>query len=385
MIKVIFINRYALYEKKIALYEPGAEGFFQFGFGIFFGKEFYSRNYPVTIENWRMDLRTDHVVEKEYNGVMHRIYPSRKIKSFGEYSDLFIRDLKKAAKDENVVFHFMGNHHLNYHFYSFLVRKRKIFVSHLGGGNPLWKYKIDGKLSTLIHYWLEKYLFLRNYNSLITLSGAEADYYRKANIPVAFMPIMGIMREEIFTMKDRNECREKLGLPKDKKIILQVGRAAQNRGFDWIAEIIDHYQPFDEYLLVFAGIHKEDEYYEELKKRNVYMLDFLTHLELPDYYNAADVLIFLLHNPEELDFGGTGYVPLEALACGTPVVATTFNSFPGEEISEVARIPGSKEEVIPMIEELLTTGIPRQRCREVALKYFSWDEVVKKHFELYSK
>ncbi len=87
----------------------------------------------------------------------------------------------------------------------------------------------------------------------------------------------------------------------------------------------------------------------------------------------------------DLNFAGTSYVPLEAMVCGTPVVATTFHHFPGDEVEEVSRIPNRKKDVIPMIEELLAANVSRQRCREIVLKEFSWDNVIEKHWKLYNR
>jgi glycosyltransferase involved in cell wall biosynthesis len=120
-----------------------------------------------------------------------------------------------------------------------------------------------------------------------------------------------------------------------------------------------------------------------LKDKGVFMTPYLHHTDLPDYYNAADMLYYLPHGELDLNFAGTSYVPLEAMACGTPVVATTFHHFPGDEVHEVSRIPKMKEEVIPMIEDLLAANVSRERCREVVLKHFSWDKVIKKYWDLY--
>ena len=382
--RVIFLSRFTAYNKDIELYRPGTDDFYQFGMGQFIAHEFYARNFPVIFENWRMDLRIDSVMEKEIDGVLYRIFPSRKIKKFGEYSRELVKAFKREAGNQDVIFHFMPNHTLNYHYFARLVKRNKIVATHLGGANPYWDYR-NGKWRSLLYYYLEKYYFLRSYDHFIAICKPEVEYYKKVKKSVTHMPIFGISREYQFYIKDRKECRKKLGLPLTKKILLQVGRAYNARGFDWIMDLIDYYQKKDDYFLVFAGINNNDEYYQRLVDKGCYITPYLPHTDIPDYYNAADLFYYLPHGELDLNFAGTSYVPLEALACGTPVVATTFHHFPGDEVGEVSRIPQRKEDVIPMIEDLLAAEVSRERCREIVLKHFSWDKLIEKHWEIYNK
>lgn len=388
MKKVIFISQYTAYDKDHVFYEPGKDTFYQFGMGQFIASEFIKRNYPVAFETWRMDLRITHLMEKEVEGMMCRIFPSKKLriagKNFGEYSKEMVNAFKQQAGKPGVIFHFMPNHSLIFHWLARKVPNNLIVATHLGGANPWWKYKHERNKASLIFYLLEKYFLLRPYNHFITMSKTEADYYEKVKKPVSLMPLFGISRAHLFTIKDKTECRKKLNLPLDKKILLQVGRAWQARGFDWIMDMIDYYQKKPDYFLVFAGINKTDGYYQHLIDKGVYVTPYLHQAELPDYYNAADLLYYLPHGKMDLEFAGTSYVPLEAMACGVPVVATTFHHFPGDEVSEVSRIPRSKEDVIPMIEDLLAANISRERCREIVLRQFSWDVLIKRHWEIYN-
>ena len=382
--KIVFINVYSLYGKEIELYEPGTDAFFQFGMGQFIAEKFHHFGYEITFESWRLDQRISKLMEKEIDGIVYRIFPSIKHKVIGEFSIRFAQSLIKSSMNKDVVFHFMGSHMLNFHILNFLARKRKSISTHLGGANPLWKYRENKKLGSYVYYLFERFIFLKYYDHFLTICKPEVEYYKSMRLNVTHMPVFGISREHDFIIKDRIECRNRLGLPLNKKILLQVGRATQDRGFDWIIELIDHYQKNEEYFMVFVGVHKEDPYFADLNQRNVLIIDYVDVDDLCDYYNAADVLIFLLHNKLEMNFGGTGYVPMESLICGTPVISTTFNSFPDPSINEVSRIPQSYEEVIPMIEDILKTNISREKCREIVMETFSWEKVITKHYELYS-
>jgi glycosyltransferase involved in cell wall biosynthesis len=383
--KVIFLSRFNAYDKDITLYRPGTDGFYLFGMGQFIAQEFMKRNYPVTFENWRMDRRIKTVMEKEVDGILCRIFPSKKIRPFGDYSGELIKALKREAGKKDVVFHFMPSHPVNYQYYARYIRKNTIITTHLGGANPLWEFKHQRKLVAYFRYLVEKHFLHKLYNHTITICKPEVEYYQKIKFPVTHMPIFGISREHLFTIKDRVECRRRLGLPLNKKILLQVGRAIEARGFDWIMELIDHYKNKEDYFMVFAGINETDKYYQPLKDKGVFMTPYLNHADLPDYYNAADIFYYLPHGELDLNFAGTSYVPLEAMACGTPVVATTFHHFPGDAVHEVSRIPKMKEDVIPMIEDLLAANASRERCREIVLNHFSWDTVIEKYWALYNQ
>lgn len=386
--KVIFFAVFPAYEHKIPLYEPGTDPFYSFGMGQFIAQEFKFRNYPVTFENWRMDLRIQSRMEKEIDGMLCRIFPSKRIKlfgkSFGEHSSDMIEAFRKELCNPDTVFHFMPNQVLSFHWLARMAKKHNIVATHLGGANPYWKFVHQKKWKSGLRYLLDKHFFLKPYKHLITIVRPELDYYQMLNIPATHMPVFGLAREHLFTIKSRNESRKRLGLPNDKKILLQLGRASSVRGFDWIMDLIDHYQQKEDYFLVFAGINEVDQYYDQLKAKGVYMTPYLSHPETVDYYNAADLLYYLPNGLEDLNFAGTSYVPLEALACGTPVVATTLHHFPGEEVHEVSRIPKCKADVIPMIEDLLHANVSRERCREIVLKHFSWDVVLEKHWDIYN-
>ncbi len=384
MLKVVFVNKYPLYTRRIDSYEPGEDGFYLFGMGRFIADEFRKRDYPVKFENWRMDLRIQNTMEKEVNGVYCRIFPAKERPLLGEFSVAMFKAIRRYRAEGDAVFHFMGAHVLSYHLFAAAVSGNSIIATHLGGPNPFYKFHSMGNRISVFYYLLERFLLLKPYDHFVSMSNEEASYFERVNKPVTRMPIFGISNVHMFTIDDRFRSRARLGLPKDKKIVLQVGRATEDRGFDWIAEILRAHGNSKDYHFVFAGIHKEDPYYQLLVDHKQHIAGYLNAGELAEYYNAADVLIYLPHGKMDLKFAGTSYVPIEALACGTPVVATTFVSFPGSDAGEVSRIPGSMEEVMPCVDDILGADIKRERCREIALKHFSWDNVLEKYWQLYT-
>ncbi len=386
--KVIFLSRYNDYHQDQPLYDVGTDEFFSFGMGQFIAQEYINRqSEEFEFENWRADKRISEYMEKDVNQLKCRIYPSKNIPLIGEFSLKLFRELRILNKREDVTIHVMSVHVPVMYLYVLFIRKSNLIATHLGGANPFWNMKnrkgFLGILKSAIYYQLEKRIFLRQFNHLITPCKDEAEYFDRIRVSNSHMPAFGISRSEIFNIESKEEARKRLCLPMDKKILLQVGRAIEARGFDWIMNMLEHYKDKEGYLPLFAGISKEDEYYEALLQAGAQMTPYLKHTDLPDYYNAADILYYLPHGKMDLAFAGTSYVPLEAMLCGTPVVSTTFHHFPDQDVFKVSRTPRCYDDVIPMIEEVLSLNIQREIVREIVLRNFKWQEILDKLTHIY--
>lgn len=130
-----------------------------------------------------------------------------------------------------------------------------------------------------------------------------------------------------FALRDRMAIRAKLDLK--GPVWLTVGNLVELKGVHIVVEALA--QVPDATLLI-AGDGPEEQGLRRLVERlgvsaRVRFLGALLQETLCDYYNAADVM--LLASSRE----GMPNVVLEALACGTPVVATSVGGIP-EIISE---------------------------------------------------
>lgn len=116
----------------------------------------------------------------------------------------------------------------------------------------------------------------------------------------------------LFIPKDRQSCRKELFLPKNKKIILFVGRVDYGRGSDILIDLIKLNK---DVLFIVIG-RLMDKNFEKLKALNVIFFEKKSSEELVDYYNAADLGLFL-HRKYR---GGLGLVVEESLSCGIPAI-----------------------------------------------------------------
>jgi len=105
--------------------------------------------------------------------------------------------------------------------------------------------------------------------------------------------------------------------------------------------------------------------------------------QLPDIYNLVDCLLFPSH------YEGFGWPPLEAMACGTPVVASNAGSLP-EVIGDAGIMcePDNIEALARSIHDLLTVSALSEEFIQRGLlraKRFTWQETVRKTLDVYER
>jgi glycosyltransferase involved in cell wall biosynthesis len=117
--------------------------------------------------------------------------------------------------------------------------------------------------------------------------------------------------------------------------------------------------------------------------KKVFMTDYLSDEELVEAYREADVLLHLSL------YEGFGLPPLEAMACGTPVVASDRASLP-EVLGDAAVFtdPLNPSETADTVIAVLTDENARQQLiatgKEQAAKY-KWTETARQVVSLYEK
>jgi D-inositol-3-phosphate glycosyltransferase len=129
---------------------------------------------------------------------------------------------------------------------------------------------------------------------------------------------------DLFKPADKEKAKQELGLG-DDKIVLYVGRIEPLKGVDQLLRAMTYLQNGQRIkLLIVGGDENSREEIERLQKlsqalhveRLVAFPGMIKHNMLPRVYSAADVCVIPSY------YESFGLVPLESLACGTPVVAT---------------------------------------------------------------
>jgi D-inositol-3-phosphate glycosyltransferase len=135
---------------------------------------------------------------------------------------------------------------------------------------------------------------------------------------------------ERFKPLDRMAARAAVGLAPDDPVALYVGRFAPLKGLDLLLEAVARLNDRlpNLKLLVAGGDGPRSAGTLDLMAQagrlgiasQVSFVGRVEHDDLPNYYNAADLLVVPSH------YESFGLVVLEALACGTPVAATRFGA-----------------------------------------------------------
>lgn len=159
----------------------------------------------------------------------------------------------------------------------------------------------------------------READGIITVCKALKDEMVELGVaPDTITPLRNGVDLERFQPIDRAAARAALGLAPGRFTLLSVGLLDPRKAHDLIIRALPRLPDVD---LLIAGIGPERKNLEQLARElgvqdRVTLLGAVPQTELKSYYNAADALV--LASSRE----GWANVLLEAMACGTPVVAS---------------------------------------------------------------
>ncbi|MET0106815.1 MAG: glycosyltransferase family 4 protein [Sedimenticola sp.] len=184
----------------------------------------------------------------------------------------------------------------------------------------------------------------------------------------------------LFRPLERSTCKSKHGVK--RSTLLSVGHLIERKGHDLVIEALKELPECD---LIIAG---DGELERDLKllvsqyglDDRVRFVGAVTQDKLAEIYNAVDILV--LASSRE----GWANVLLEAMACGTPVVATSIWGTP-----EVVKKPEAgvlaenrtAKSIADGVRELLNSYPDRGDTRKYA-ELFSWDATVKGILDLFN-
>jgi len=172
---------------------------------------------------------------------------------------------------------------------------------------------------------------LNKADTVIAVSQSLKDAMLALHIPEEQIIVIanGVDTEKFYPFS-KGEARRKLRLPHHKRILLSVGRLVPLKGFDLLIKalklLFEERHEQDLYLVIVGegSCRKELEHLIDTLGlcEHVSLVGAIPHQELYFWYSAAD--LFCLASSKE----GWPNVVLEALASGTPVVATDVGGIP---------------------------------------------------------
>jgi teichuronic acid biosynthesis glycosyltransferase TuaC len=184
----------------------------------------------------------------------------------------------------------------------------------------------------------------------------------------------------LFRPADRVAARRALGLT--RPTLLSVGHLIERKGHHRIIEAMLRLPEFD-LLIVGEGLLRSR--LADLSNRlglgeRVRLLGTRPHGELPSIYGAADILV--LASSRE----GWANVLLEAMACGTPVVASNIWGNPEVVRERAAGLIAEQNtpEGIAATARRLFTDLPDRAATRAYAERFSWDATTEGQLALFA-
>ena len=180
------------------------------------------------------------------------------------------------------------------------------------------------------------------------------------------------------------EARRVLKL--ERPYLLMVGTMEPRKNIPFLVEVFEKLTDFDGELVI-AGMFGWK--YEPILRKiirspranRIRHLEYVNEQFLPALYAGAELFVY----PSLYE--GFGFPPLEAMACGTPVVSSTGGSLP-EVLGDAAEFVSEydSDAWAATIRRLL--GYPARRSELIQkgaeqVKKYSWDETARKTWDLY--
>ncbi|GAB6169196.1 glycosyltransferase family 1 protein [Clostridium carnis] len=200
-------------------------------------------------------------------------------------------------------------------------------------------------------------------DGILTVSEfSKQDIAKEFNFPEDKIFVTHLAAEDIYRPLSKCQCKkiiqEKYGIKED--FILYVGGFSPRKNILGIIESFSLLNPSLRKNLKLVITGKKGISYDKYKTRtdelkisdNVIFTDFIPLENLPLFYNASELLVYPSF------YEGFGLPPLEAMACGTPVIASNVTSLP-EICSDAALLvdPYNIDELTYAMERVLNDSL----------------------------
>jgi len=230
-------------------------------------------------------------------------------------------------------------------------------------------------------------------DAIVVSDGHERDFLaRLYDAPLEKIAVVpGGVDIDLFHPRNQDEARTRLGLNGDK-VILCVGRLDPLKGVDLAltsAALLEDREHIN--IVLVGGDLEKDPEVQRLAdlvdawgiSDHVRFEGAVPHDELPWYYSAADVLMVPSY------YESFGLVALEAMACGTPVIAARVGGLPSlvRDGETGYLVPWHcPEPFAERLEVLLAHDDLREHMGQAAYQHaqgMAWDAVAQRFISLY--
>ncbi len=221
---------------------------------------------------------------------------------------------------------------------------------------------------------------MRERVAVVAIGEAQAEELSAVGLPPAEVIPPGIDLEH-FTPGDRAEARRRLALPKERGLVLYVGRLAPDKNVESLLSAFASQDPGRARLLIVGDgplREKLSRMTEELGiAAATTFLPFVPHNDLPLYYRSADVMVVPSNKLETFCM-----VALEAIACRCPLIVT-------DQVPEILRrfpsVPSVEPYDVAALASKIAAGLDATlpAFGETAIRDFDWVNIARRYASLY--
>ena len=227
---------------------------------------------------------------------------------------------------------------------------------------------------------------LNSADHIITVSRNNVYCIQKLDIKKPVSIILNGYNDAVFFPADSQECRNKLGLPHDKKILVNVAKLYDVvKGHEILIRAMHEVtQKRDDVVCYIVGDGELKASLEKLIStlkldHCIQVVGAKPHSEIPFWINACD--IFILPSLNE----GNPVVMFECLGCGKPFIGTRVGGIPDIISSDTYGILSEPGNVHELANNILVS-LSREWDRDAILIYarqFTWKEISKEILKIY--
>ena len=252
-------------------------------------------------------------------------------------------------------------------------------IAYYNTRNPIWKLNAKG---------------LRKAEKIITVSEfSKKDISKFIKYPEEQIEIIPPAVDHHLYYPSRNKkCLSKYGIGEGEKVILYVGAEEPRKNVQFLVNSFSKLKNrIPQVKLLKVGTPNYIGVREKLLKqiealnlqKDVIFTGYVSESELAEIYNAVDLFVF----PSLYE--GFGIPPLEAMACGTPVITSNTSSLP-EVVGDASIVvdPYDINKFAEEMYEVLTNDDLKKEMIGKGLKrskMFSWDNSAKKTLKVYKE